>query len=674
MNSGSTGQIAYYNGNGAAVSGMSTIPVSAGGTGASTAAGALAALGGVSLAATTAQNLAGPLNASVNSQINVMAYGAKGDCTTDDHNAIAAAQAAAMAFTPPAVIYFPKPPGSCYLTSAITWAGVSLIGQPTGIAVTADATGRQNGVVIKGKPGLDILHVPDPTTVAFPWNGSWAIKDITFLTDGTAVTTTYPHRWPGKWFDDTTTTNGSPIISTTNGELTAGDVGQAIQIKGAGTSVCNDGSGSNCLITTIKSVSPTWAPGGPTTWQIVTLAANAQATLSNAHTYLSLLGLPVTEHIGNCAIAMDDMDGLTSNWASPSQKYGGIGDVLENVVFSTYGRTSNPCGIYTQGGWILYQLASHHVNFEWLSYGVVQSTPELNAFQMSDAGDFEVWDHSWFFMDLYPWISYNGGGTVLSNIELSTMTGPQILQAGNVAFDTASGVRIEGVEFETVGFTPTGYGFRIDSSDNIISNASLAGPGTTAQINGHNNKCVGGCGGAALALGGSNNSIDLGGTDISTPVTDQGRGNTVLGVYSGAGAFAGMQTNYVRTLLPYKGESQISGRVTADNIADGNYSTPYNKDDLLIWPQDFIGAPSPGFNTPYSAFYIPDAASPTGAEWTLTNANLPLQYGQFTNNSLHLTVGNTLPAARATVVYMAKCLSAVGNFSLNVKPARTRCC
>jgi hypothetical protein len=364
---------------------------------------------------------------------------------------------------------------------------------------------------------------------------------------------------------------------------------------------------------------------------------------------------------------MDDMDGLTSNWASPSQKYGGIGDVLENVVFSTYGRTSNPCGIYTQGGWILYQLASHHVNFEWLSYGVVQSTPELNAFQMSDAGDFEVWDHSWFFMDLYPWISYNGGGTVLSNIELSTMTGPQILQAGNVAFDTASGLRIEGVEFETVGFTPTGYGFRIDSSDNIISNASLAGPGTTAQINGHNNKCVGGCGGAALALGGSNNSIDLGGTDISTPVTDQGRGNTVVGVYSGAGAFAGMQTNYVRTLLPYKGESQISGRVTADNIADGNYSTPYNKDDLLIWPQDFIGAPSPGFNTPYSAFYIPDAASPTGAEWTLTNVNLPLQYGQFTNNSLHLTVGTTLPAARATVVYMAKCLSAVGNFSLNVK-------
>ena len=137
VNSGSTGQIAYYNSNGAAVAGINAVPVSAGGTGASTAAGALAALGGVSLAATTAQNLAGPLNASVNSQINVMAYGAKGDCSTDDHNAIVAAQTAALAYGSwlqlPAALYFPKPPGSCYLTSPIQWAGVSLIGQPGGI-------------------------------------------------------------------------------------------------------------------------------------------------------------------------------------------------------------------------------------------------------------------------------------------------------------------------------------------------------------------------------------------------------------------------------------------------------------------------------------------------------------------------------------------------------------
>ena len=134
---GSSGQIAYYTGNGTAVSGLSAVPLSAGGTGASTAAGALAALGGVSLATNATQTLAGPLNASVNSQLNVMTFGAKGDCVTDDHNAIMAAQTAAMAYatgnTLPATLYFPKPPGGCYLTSTVTWYGVSLVGQPGGI-------------------------------------------------------------------------------------------------------------------------------------------------------------------------------------------------------------------------------------------------------------------------------------------------------------------------------------------------------------------------------------------------------------------------------------------------------------------------------------------------------------------------------------------------------------
>lgn len=87
---------------------MSTIPISTGGTGASTPAGALAALGAVSLTATAAQSLAGPFNASVNSQINVMSYGAKGDCLTDDHDAIVAAQTAAQG----SVYWKPAPSGS----------------------------------------------------------------------------------------------------------------------------------------------------------------------------------------------------------------------------------------------------------------------------------------------------------------------------------------------------------------------------------------------------------------------------------------------------------------------------------------------------------------------------------------------------------------------------------
>jgi len=71
INSGSTGQIAYYTANGTTVGGMNAVPVSAGGTGATTAAAALAGLGGVAASggtmtgALTAPGFNGPLAGNV---------------------------------------------------------------------------------------------------------------------------------------------------------------------------------------------------------------------------------------------------------------------------------------------------------------------------------------------------------------------------------------------------------------------------------------------------------------------------------------------------------------------------------------------------------------------------------------------------------------------------------
>ena len=45
VNTANTGQIAYYTGNGTSIGGMNLVPMAAGGTGASTAAGALLSLG-----------------------------------------------------------------------------------------------------------------------------------------------------------------------------------------------------------------------------------------------------------------------------------------------------------------------------------------------------------------------------------------------------------------------------------------------------------------------------------------------------------------------------------------------------------------------------------------------------------------------------------------------------
>ena len=64
VNPASPGQVAYYGEDGSSISGMSTVPVSAGGTGGTTANDALQNLGGLSATASSAQTMAGPLNLS----------------------------------------------------------------------------------------------------------------------------------------------------------------------------------------------------------------------------------------------------------------------------------------------------------------------------------------------------------------------------------------------------------------------------------------------------------------------------------------------------------------------------------------------------------------------------------------------------------------------------------
>jgi hypothetical protein len=63
VNVGTSGQIAYYSANGAAIAGTSAVAVTAGGTGASSAAAALANLGGLSVTQAATQTMAGALNA-----------------------------------------------------------------------------------------------------------------------------------------------------------------------------------------------------------------------------------------------------------------------------------------------------------------------------------------------------------------------------------------------------------------------------------------------------------------------------------------------------------------------------------------------------------------------------------------------------------------------------------
>jgi hypothetical protein len=100
VNSGTSGQIAYYSAAGTTLSGISAVPISSGGTGATTAAGALSGLGAAALAGaaftgpvSTNSTLSVANDASIGPRYDVTnsAFGAKGDGLTDDTAAIQAA-------------------------------------------------------------------------------------------------------------------------------------------------------------------------------------------------------------------------------------------------------------------------------------------------------------------------------------------------------------------------------------------------------------------------------------------------------------------------------------------------------------------------------------------------------------------------------------------------------
>jgi hypothetical protein len=650
VNNGSTGQIAYYNSGGTSISGINTIPVSAGGTGASTAVGALAALNGVSTSTTAPQSLAGPLNASVNSQINVIAYGAKGDCATDDTAAFTAAQTAALTYQTgnslPAALYLPKPPGGCYIVSNWTWKGVSLLGPATtGLAA---ASPYQSAVTLKSKPGQDVLHVPDPTytTGTITVNPGWAIENISFLVDN-SVAGSFPHRWPGRWFDDGAINSGSAVFTSANSEITCGDVGQAIQINGAGVAGAN-------LVTTIQSVSPCWIPStqsGKAQWQVVTLATTASTTVTAAHSYISVLGLPVTENIGNCAIAFDMADGLRSNWVGATA--GGNYGRMDNVTFgTTNGQNNDVCGIFTQGNPYLYGVRVDNFAFYNQKFSVVQTASELNSFQESNAGDFQLWQHGLFFLPWNPWISINGLSNKLKHVQYNTKSGVQIMQLANSAYDSATGWDID-----LGGEAPNGatvYGHRIDGNYETIT-GDFAVNGTSevgyadvnnSTINGDvNNTQLNGFGNTVIA------------PNITTGVIDNGYANKVRWIYNGGGSPNGMPLNYWVCGTFCKGSSDLAGRFTPDFLLDGNFTTPYNHDDQLIMPKDVVLTTGGAYNQ----YIVTDSTAKSGVA-LIVSGSAPtayyyafMQYNELSNTLQGVKIGTNFPTTGGMFYFSAKC-------------------
>lgn len=593
----------------------------------------------------------GNLSASVNTQFNVQMFGAKGDCSTNDTAAFTSAQTAALAFYGfnsqlPGAIYIPKAPGGCYIVSNWTWKGVALEGQPSGLG----PSGSPNfNITLKSLPGQDILHIPDPLTTAGQTlvAPGWSIRNVSFKVDNSSLPTPFSHRWPGRWFDDAAMTNGSAKIVSANAQFTIADVGQAIQVNGAGP------SGTN-LVTTIASVSPAWRN---TAWEVVTLATPASTTVSAAHAYVSILNLPVTQNIGNCAIAEDMQDGNSSHWTGTlsSGNYG----VLQNVNFTTTNgaNVTNPngfpCAIFIQGNPLLYGVDAHNLGIYSFWFGIVQAGTELNSVDQPSSGDYEVWKHGLFFFNMVPWVSYNGLAQHLEDLQIAGWAGPQMMQLGNVAFDAADGWTAMGMGIETPGYPTNPFGWRVEGADHNFAVSLTSGiAGQVGYWAASDSTCN--CGMDNTIVGGSGNKFYSANQPAGT-IDGGGLDNHLYWTHN-ANPINGVPPNYDVLSFPFKGYSTYVGRFTGDAERDGNGSTPYSNDDLIIWPRDLMFASTTGWSTLVQS----DATSPSGAYMIMAPGQSFAQFNQFVqegNVSNSLVLGSNLPLTGVTVSLVAKCLS-----------------
>jgi hypothetical protein len=663
---GTAGQIAYYTGTGTAIAGMNAVPVAAGGTGAGTAASALQNLGGISATATTQQamtgglSIAGPVaaqsvTASINSQLNVMAlpFNAKGDCMTDDSAAIQAALNVQLTSTSQITVYFPAPPGGCYLTSTLTMTGASMQGQ-AGVGFI----GTGGGVILKGKPGEDILHIPDPNTAGSvgPRDG-WAIRDIAFWLDGSidVSSTLGAHRWPGKWDQTCAINASSSTITCTHMEFSCADIGQNILVKGAGVAGAD-------LTTTVATVYPCWS-NSTTQQPTVTLTAAASTSVTNAYAYITPASIPLTQRVGNCAIAMDNHDGNPANWVMAGN-ISNFAPSLWNVTFAAVNTAfNNTCGLYFGAIWNPYLLDAKNLTFWNLTYGVVEGMPDTNPASSPGIGqDYQKWDHG-VMLATYPWISINDGELTWTDYQIEASNGPQILKYGAPNEPQPTAWYVRNPEFEPQA--PVGIGYRIEGATGmefLDSNIATSGGSyiMTSDSFYHQINC-GNC-----TIGGANNRVD--GTVSGKTFTNLGVDN-VIDAYN-TQTSSGMQTTVDFTQTLNRGR-QPWGTLTPDFVQNGT-APYYNDHDLFVWPEDFTDAYGTIINV------VADTNSWTGNYAVISSAsdlnyfNTMYMLGRTGSSSPanQIVAGSNIPAGPGVVEISYKCPS-ITTFNLAIKAGGT---
>ena len=575
---------------------------------------------------------------------NVAFYGGIGNGIANDHDAIQLA--VDTCYANGGSVYFPTRWTSTgqtvyYTATSISPKGVSMFGPP-------GAGGPEFGVpavVIKGAPGQDVFNFVDPTSGSYVApHETFAVQDLAISVDATSdVSTSNTTRRPGRVCMDVAADGSSTITSATQCEFQPGDVGQAIKV----------GSTTTTISTWISATS-------------VTLATTVTSG-SNLTTYISVMGLPVTQNIGNCAFAADDSTGIGAEMGKAQFR-----NISINIVGTNY--ANNTCGFFFQGNATLDSSRMVDVSVGATTYGMAFVPASLVAPSSSiytGIIDYNVFDHV-YIAAAYPLLMYSPELQQIRHAQIFSNSGymPQFINAygavsranqntfdfpeieSNCVSGAGTSLRVAGTlnHFDNMGFSVcNGSVTQWDATDSDVDNLSMGAHTVTWNLTGTNNNFY-------LQSG-----ADLFNQFVT--MNDTGGGNTFktgtlwnpvqAGRQPGRATYALPSVTSLAT-APYGSPSVSRGRValnrTSDFINKGAAHYYFNDEDIeQIWPHELI---STGYG-----LIISDgqADSPSGSSFIV-----PAPGGLHLDvlHESYMYLGSQVPATKLRLYYMAKAPSA----------------
>jgi hypothetical protein len=695
VGTGTAGQVAYYTGNGAAIAGMNAVSVTAGGTGASTAAAALQNLGGQSAMAgvssdgTTGMKVSGNVaaattNSSVNKVLVVTAppYNAKCDGVTDDQTAIQAAFTDALPGSSNALcsstgcsLQFPA--GKC-LTSTITWKGQSFFGA------------GMNLTTVQGMPGEDVFQSPDTATAN--QYGAY-IHDLAIAVDGSVNAAssnapmpgnnTFPNRISGTYPYPASYTAPvvNPLPASSGGAPAPGPVVFGAAPLGGGATA----TASTCTVTIPNMWFASWsqtqqlagAPitingagvsGANLTTTIASASSNTQITLNPPCVATSVtnasgsLGSPLTApwYVGVAGIAVQGSCQQTTIAAgsrcTTSGALGLNGMLMKNIWFKNANSNNTPRENYTAGLFLqspCYDCHFEKVDFQNLWYGYVEAQSPLN-FVDNQTPDTATYKDLNFKSDAIAMITYNGSHRIIDGISIYGAN--NAMATGLWELKTPNGypsMEIHHFYYECWSYN-SGEMTRFSGSSNNIQGGAL---GQCSGIGGlYVNYAASyglvNAGMPGLMINGNGNVF----TNLGSPVTFQDNG------IDNRASTPIVQGAYNRNLFLDRPREPLN-KLDGGWLLSGNSTTPFTSGDDLIstcseWSFAITGGngspsgcTSDPTGTEISESYAHLLATPYASGWIL-GADAISPYGKL------WTVGDRVPQGQMTLIVQGRCNTA----------------